>query len=254
MTYYIETEKERKEGCNQILIRSIIKTRRKNIRTELKHVDDNELKHVDDNPDVETFLLDAKKDRSNDMIGNVETVENEETWDSYNKVPEDNAIDLLPTGTLPDDILPPEEQSHLTPEEAEALYDQFQMEDDEDSTFEQIVGHSVTSSGPTLKVKYCGMSEEEFLDVPFRILQRDVPLELAKYVRDNVIEEHRGGHYNTWTKHITKSHHGQTIHRLCRHNNIGRTIQTISYNQQSFVISDKEKYGIKISDKPFYLT
>jgi hypothetical protein len=101
MTYYIETEKERKEGCNQILIRSIIKTRRKNIRTELKHVDDNELKHVDDNPDVETFLLDAKKDRSNDMIGNVETVENEETWDSYNKVPEDNALDLLPNGTLP---------------------------------------------------------------------------------------------------------------------------------------------------------
>jgi hypothetical protein len=44
------------------------------------------------------------------------------------------------------------------------------------------------------------------LTVPFPILKQDVPLEVAHFIRDNVVEYKRGGYYSTWAKHTLKAH------------------------------------------------
>ena len=47
-----------------------------------------------------------------------------------------------------------------------------------------------------LKAKYLDDDiGEHDLAVPFPILKRDVPVELARFIRDKVIEDKRGGYY-----------------------------------------------------------
>jgi len=91
-----------------ILIWSLIKTQRKLIGTEDEC--------VDNEPDVNEFLL--------------ETVEDEEPWLQQNPATDDNAVEMFPEGCV-DNVLPPEHEDHLTEEEAEELYDKFQLEDDD---------------------------------------------------------------------------------------------------------------------------
>ena len=74
---------------------------------------------------------------------------------------------MLPEGHA-DDILPPEHEDHLTEEEAEQLYDQFQMEDDKNYEFDLIADHKLTGSGLMLTVRYVGDTDEEMLQVPFQ--------------------------------------------------------------------------------------
>jgi len=67
-----------------------------------------------------------------------------------------------------------------------------------------------------LTVKYTGDTEEETLQVSFLVLKKDLPLELARYIRDKVVEDSRRGHYNTWAKKVIKNH-GRTIQRIQRY-------------------------------------
>ena len=166
MTYYIRTEKEPGEGRSTILIRSLIKTRRKKIRTEDEY--------VDDEPDVNEFLLEMNVRKGSDLLEEVETVEDEESWLEQNPATDDNAKEMFPEGYA-DDVLPPEHEDHLTTEEAEGLHDQFQLEDDDNYEFEHIIDHKLTASGLMLTVKCAGDTEEETLQVPFLVLKKDVP-------------------------------------------------------------------------------
>ena len=52
------------------------------------------------------------------------------------------------------------------------------------------------------------------MDVPFNILKKDVPVELARYVRNFVVEQdRRKGYYNGWALEILKNH-TRAIHCL----------------------------------------
>ena len=99
-------------------------------------------------------------------------------------------------------------------------------------------------------------SGQEF-DIPFNILKRDRPIETAKFIRNNVVENKRGGRYETWAKKIlVKSQ--RTIRRLSRYHNIDKCvrlrknyeitlkIRRLSKNSRDGKIKDKEKFGIKI--------
>ena len=90
-----------------------------------------------------------------------------------------------------DDVLPPEHEDHLTAEEAEELHNQFQLKDDDNYKFERIVNHKLTASGLMLTVKYAGDTEEGTLQVPFLVLKKDLPLELAGHIRDKAVEDSR---------------------------------------------------------------
>ena len=215
ITYYIRTEKEPGEGRNTILIWSLIKTRRKKIGTEDEY--------VDDEPDVNEFLLEMNVRKGSDLLEEVETVEDEESWLEQNPATDDNAVEMFPDGYV-DDVLPPEHEDHLTAEEAEELHNQFQLEDDDNYEFERIIDHKLTAPGLMLTVKHTGDTEEETLQVPFLVLKKDVPLELARYIRDKVVEDSRRGHYNTWAKKVIKNH-GRTVRRIRRYYNINCVIR-----------------------------
>jgi len=247
MTYYIETKKDKlKKGeRNQILIRSLIKTQRKNIGTPEEY--------VCDDPDVNDFFLNINQARHSDLIGEVETVD-EELNDTDTPTPGKEPIELFPDGAPADDFLPTSKQFHMSQEETDALLDQFQMEDDDSHDFECIVDHTLSNSGLTLKVKYSSCDDTETFDVPFRVLKKDVPLELAKYIRDKVVEgNRRTGHFNTWAKTFLKNH-SRTICRLHAYYNTGRTIRARknrtrngpSRNQRVTEKPDHEKHGITI--------
>ena len=65
----------------------------------------------------------------------------------------------------------------------------------------------------------CDDNQMHTLEVPFSILKKDVPLELAKYIRQHVVEMRRGGRYNTWAKKVITNHH-HVVRRLYRQYNI----------------------------------
>ena len=63
------------------------------------------------------------------------------------------------------------------------------------------------------------------MEIAFLILKKDVSLELAKYITNNVIEDRRGGRYNSWAKMMIKKHN-RTVRRLYRHYNVNHTTKT----------------------------
>lgn len=240
MTYYIETEKEK--GRNTILIRSLIKTRRKHLGTDREY--------IGNSPDLDSFLLDINKDSHGDLLGEIVTVDDEAAWDTIQKSTDEAQDPPLepPTSPLTQRM---DETSDM--HDDEDLLHQFNVEDEEDMEFDAIVDHSLTASGLTFKIKYLGMTEDEVLTVPFRIIKKDFPLETAKYIRQNVLEERRGGKYNAWAQATIKAH-SRLIRRLHRHYNIGRTLRArknrtkagMSRNQRIAAIVNREKYGIKV--------
>ena len=66
-----------------------------------------------------------------------------------------------------------------------------------------------------LNVKYVDNHQSHIMCVPFEILKKNVPLELARYIREKVIESSRRGYYSTWAKKTITSH-SRCIRRLQR--------------------------------------
>ena len=313
-TYYIQTERPQNEGRNVILIRSVIKTRRKNIGLETEYVEENPalsyfFTDADGNPypdsgETEELQIDGPLSISFD--GNTSTVINESDKNSlintglteeefqiitdendqkgYNtsytsseqtasnsssgennhprlsqpgQEQNQNNIDQL----NPEESLPPEEQGDniADPEEIEEMLDQFQIENDVDYKFDRIVDYRFEKGILLLKVNYvCDDNQIHTLEVPFSILKKDIPLELAKYIQQHVIEMRRGGRYNTWAKKTISNHH-RIVRRLYRQYNINifsqrsrRTIKNTktairkSTNARKAMKKSREKFGIRI--------
>ena len=142
-----------------------------------------------------------------------------------------------------DDILPKEEQD---------------IEDDPDYRFDRKVDHFFKKGALILKVNYIDDDElPTTMEVAFSILKKDVPLELAKYIHNKVIEARRGGRYNIWSKTVIKSHN-RTIRRMYRQYNVNHYTKTRraiinridplskSRNVRNAKNRNREKFGIKI--------
>jgi hypothetical protein len=157
------------------------------------------------------------------------------------------------------ETLPPGEADNtppLTPEEMEKLYDQFEMEDDPNYKFVRILDYEFQNGVLLLKTRYSedGIGEHD-LTVPFLILKRDVPLETAIFVRDKVVEDRRGGFYNTWAKNTLKAY-ARGVRRLFKAYNVDQTVRTrrakanrMSKNARTELetkFTNKVKMGIKI--------
>jgi hypothetical protein len=159
-----------------------------------------------------------------DMLdqGELHTVPEEQNEDSREDV---DPREALPPGEA--DNEPP-----LTPEEMEELYDQFEMEDDVNYNFDRILDYEIKDGVLLLKARYLDDDiGEHTLTVPFPILKRDVPLEVAHFIRDNVVEDKRGGYYNTWAKHTLKAH-ARGVRRLYRAYNVDALYRVIGRAEQ----------------------
>ena len=125
---------------------------------------------------------------------------------------------------------------------------------EEDFEFDQITAHKWEEGLLIVKVE---LKSGKDYEVPFHLLKKDRPLELAKYIEREVIETKRGGKYETWAKNIIKRS-SRTIRRLSRSYNIDRTIRLeytkektrklrrISKNKRNEKKKNREKFGIRI--------
>ena len=66
-------------------------------------------------------------------------------------------------------------------------------------------------------------SGQEF-DIPFNILKKDRPIETAKYIRNNVVENKRGGKYEVWAKKMLVRSQ-RNMRRLSRYHNINKCVR-----------------------------
>ncbi|MGH7954334.1 MAG: hypothetical protein ACREOZ_00060, partial [Gloeomargaritales cyanobacterium] len=71
---------------------------------------------------------------------------------------------------------------------------------DQQFEFERIVDHEFNDGVLHLRVQYRGEEKDLYNDVPFDELKKDVPFELAKYIKEKVIEPTRDGRYIRWSK------------------------------------------------------
>ena len=182
MTYYIRTEKDPGQGCDVILIRSVIKTRHKNIEDPTKYVnDDPACANFYLAPSTPTSIDDSDLDTDDHpLASNMEL--DEVSIDTPSTSPSDDPPD-------PDDTLPPEDAGvPLSPDDAlEELHDHHQMHTDHDHTFHRICGHHFTNGSLVLTVKYLSdLTDSLTLNVPFSILKKDVPIKLAQCIREHV--------------------------------------------------------------------
>jgi hypothetical protein len=261
LTYYIQTEKDKGEGRNEVLIRSIIRTRRKNVGIETEY--------VNDDPEYADFFLSELEDSENGVISDFTTDEKTDQIRGEEEVqlsiaesdPGEIIAGEINAETRRDlqESLPPEVQGvdHIdNDDEIEQLYDQFQMEDDDDYEIDKIVDHVFKDGILILKVRYQGATMgEHVIEVPFGVLKKDVPLELAKYVRDHVLDEKRNGHYNQWAKKTIQTH-GRCVRRLYRSYNIDKAVRVnrtrratknrTSKNARNAKIQDRVKYDIRV--------
>lgn len=263
-SYWIRTE--RTTGRDAYLIRTDVKTRRKNIGTDQEYVND-DIEQAD-------FIL-AFKNHAGNIISDdaLETI-----WED--DMEPSQSDDLPATGEPGPD---PQEIQHEDPYPGETplfdehdpgdlsdLYAQFQMEEDEDDfEFEKIVDHRFQDGVLLLKARYQGQSSgENVMEVPFRLLRKDVPLECAKYIRQHVIDSNRRsqGPHTEWANKFIKQH-SRATRRLYRIYNIdasmryqrsrraknNRTAATLAFdathhtaNKKKKKARPKEKFGVTV--------
>ena len=90
-------------------------------------------------------------------------------------------------------IHPEEHFEPISDEYAEQFFDQFEVEKDGNYIFDRIVDHFFEKCVLNLRVKYIVNDQSHIMTVPFGLLKKDVPLELASYIRNKVIEYTRRG-------------------------------------------------------------
>ncbi|MGH7955291.1 MAG: hypothetical protein ACREOZ_04955 [Gloeomargaritales cyanobacterium] len=223
MTYYIETEKESGEGRNVVLIRSTIKTRRKNIGKPADYTNDDpqyanfylidpDLYHTD------LTITDYPTDVN--ALGEPNTVTNELTSElpssivtRHNNDGDDHTSEhqglptVQQTEQLPTDISSDDGERNLnTDDNICAVYDQIAVINTADYEFDRIVDHKFDDGVLKLRVQYFGTDNSHYTDVSFDILKQDVPFDLAKYIREHVMESTRYGRYGQWAKDFLQTH------------------------------------------------
>ena len=68
-------------------------------------------------------------------------------------------------------------------------------------------------------IKYVNDKNCHTMKDTFDILKKDVPFELAKYIKEKVVDSSRRGYYSTWNKDLLDNHYMCVI----RHRRMYRT-------------------------------
>ncbi|MGH7974541.1 MAG: hypothetical protein ACREBR_03355, partial [bacterium] len=111
------------------------------------------------------------------------------------------------TEQLPTDISNDDGESNLnTDDNICAVYDQIDVINTADYEFDRIVDDKFDDGVLKLRVQHFGTDNSHYTDVPFDILKQDVPFDLAKYIREHVMESTRYGRYGQWAKNFLQTH------------------------------------------------
>ena len=145
LTYHINTENE--QGRNRILVRSVIKTRRKNIGTDKES--------INEDSELSDFYIDESfrdKDQDPNEKKEIETMELEELNNDNNQVEYHDDQE--------ENIITPEEASNL--EDITTIYDEFDSRDKEldQMEFNSILDHKFKDGILIFNTRYVGDIDE----------------------------------------------------------------------------------------------
>ena len=149
-----------------------------------------------------------------------------------------------------------EDQTELDNFEDNALVDHQIMDtiqsEEEDYEFRKIQGHYWEDGILMFIVE---LTSGKTYDVPFSLIKKDRPIETAKHIKYEVVDNKRGGRYEQWAKKILVRAQ-RVIRRLHRHYNISRTLRLDTYkeikmrklskNQQNKRKKNRAKFGIEV--------
>ncbi len=246
-TYLIEPE-EQTGKHRKVLIRSNIKTRRKNIGKDTEF--------VNDNPEYADFFLSPAAATTN-MDEQVLDCSDLESGDGDGPVTDTGDPVLVEDDDLHVSGIE-QELAGLSPQEMSSIYDQHYLDSEvDDCVFDRITGHEFRDGVLFLKVRYSDSTcmGEHTIDVPFPVLKVDAPINVAKYIRDHVIESKRNGFYNRWAK-LTLRNTARSLRRFSSITGNGEPFrvrrtpgvskQRVSRNTRNSKKANREKFGIRI--------
>ena len=196
MTYYIEPDHSLSGHRNTILIRSTVRSR------QHKPISVSSIP-LSGEINSDTPLSFGCESKSNDTnITPTNTIDQDEvdTPKSDNDKPK----------LAPDDSAIVDEQvaNHIHP-------------NDDGMDFDKFTGHHWDNGNLIIEVTL--QSGKTFM-APFTLIKKDHPIELAKFIRKEVVEPKRGGYYETWAKGILKQSE-RTIRRMHRYYNTNRFVR-----------------------------
>ena len=223
LTYYIETEKSRDHERGEVLIRSVIITRRKNIGTSQECVSESDnMNNIDlqfENQPLGNIDTNSKSQKSGTNV-NDDTTEMEG---------QDNTSDDSDNDTSDEDS----EDVNIDPRD---IYNMFESNDGE-IQIEKIISYEWIDGVLTFKVQ---LETGTQFTIPFNIIKKDNPILVAKYIREHVIEISRREFYGKWAHRILKQN------KIVQRRTMGNNQHIVSRNQRNDNIINHEKYGIQI--------
>ena len=208
-TYYVLTEPEDTKTKRQVLMRSVVKTRRKDVGKQSEC--------VNNNPDMESFTLSLTETLAisgqEDPCTSTEVpllVSGEKIGDGIN-APEENEKQSEEQDELietQDEQIPLELNATNDAESHQAIIEYINNDLDGNCTFRKILEHTWTDGTLIMKVQYTDSAHGTFeIDTPFKKLKMDEPLACAKYIREYIAEQRRGDRpLNDWADRTCKQH------------------------------------------------
>ena len=274
MTYYILTEPENKHTKRQVLMRSVVKTRRKNIGLHTEY--------VNDTPEMESFTLSLEEVNSN--LEQITSTPEVPLLLPGEKIAE--ASIQTEGGTVKhsdkedeeledDETLPPLVNASNNAESYQDIAETTNPNIEGDLSFRKILEHTWINGVLFMKVQYTDTVQGTMeIDTPFAKLKKDEPIPCAKYIKEYIAESRRSDRpLNDWATRtiqeharITRrmnciNHHWRSKHETPNTRMIRRMLQHRldrkllehrirrngpSRNQRLLERKNKEKFGIKI--------
>ena len=242
MTYYVEPENQ--TGKPSVLVRSTVRARDP---VQTPDIQPSGESITDEETEQELYH------RSNDRRDKSTVEETNDDANGEDNMPGDSTLD----STVDQDDIDQTWSNEIDEQDDACVSQQIQdelIDDVEDFEFHHIRSHKWEDGILVFDVELCSGKN---YDVPFNLIKKDRPIETAKYIRNNVVENKRGGIYEQWAKKIIKNS-VRTIRRLHRCYNTDKYMRArknvdlairnrrVSKNSRDQGIKNREKFGIRI--------
>ena len=250
LTYFIETEKA--HGKNVILARSTIRSRQPTSSLDSgEHESDTTPQDSGDSEEINFKANESKYDVTphslEEILAEPKEIQPGPNPAYHDLEDDDDANKTWNDGT----ILSQEDDANLNEQ-----LDGMSSDTMEDYEFDRITDYKWNEGTLTFTVLL--RSGKDF-EIPFSLLKKDRPIETAKYIKAHVVENKRGGFYNTWANK-TLTQMNRTIRRMHRYFNIDLimrlsqnkelkkelNIRRVSRNHRVQRRPNKIKFGIKV--------
>ena len=123
---------------------------------------------------------------------------------------------------------------------------------EEDMEFHSFVGYEWDNGVLILEIM---LQSGKTYKAPFTLIKKDRPIELARYIRKEVVETRRGGWYKKWAKSVLKDANRtiRRLHRMYRTDRIERlasiktiNVRRLSRNKRMQKKDTRIKFGITV--------